>query len=622
MTRLQMEAVINAGGTVLWNGRILYTIGDLPTQEEIDALLTIGNGPSAYAVAVENGFVGTEAEWLASLIGPEGPQGEQGEQGIQGEPGADGADGTGAGDVIGPASSTDSHIVLFDGATGKLLKDGGVTLASKQDALGFTPVPNTRTVNSHALSADVTVTKGDVGLGNVDNTSDTDKPVSTAQQTAIDGKVSDTAYNATSWDGVTTIAPSKNAVRDKVEALATDVAAAVPNTRTVAGHALSADVTVSKSDVGLSNVDNTADTAKPVSTAQQTAIDGKVSDTAYNAGTWDGVTTIAPSKNAVRDKIESLVIPVASDTAYDATTWNGNTDVPTKNAVRDKIETMGGTTDVQTFNADGTWNKPAGVKIVKVEVIGSGGGGGGGARNSSTTVIRGAGRCGGGGSHIKTWFLADDLPSSVAIVVGAGGTSGAGATSNASAGSNGGTGGVTKFGTGTYPSLIVNGGTGGTGGAAAAGTGTDGTGGAVATGPVAGPGSMTAGGGTGGGAGGTGGTAPSISTGVDAAPFAGGGGGAGGFINASNALVLPGTGSDGTSNGTANGGSAGADGANGATVFAAGGGGAASKGGSVVGWKGGNGGVGGGAGGGGSADSAAGGAGGVGGAGRVIVTSW
>ena len=32
-------------------------------------------GESAYLVAVGNGFVGTEAEWLASLVGPEGPAG-------------------------------------------------------------------------------------------------------------------------------------------------------------------------------------------------------------------------------------------------------------------------------------------------------------------------------------------------------------------------------------------------------------------------------------------------------------------------------------------------------------------------------------------------------------------
>lgn len=32
----------------------------------------------------------------------------------------------GSGDVVGPASSVDNNIVLFDGITGKLLKDGGV----------------------------------------------------------------------------------------------------------------------------------------------------------------------------------------------------------------------------------------------------------------------------------------------------------------------------------------------------------------------------------------------------------------------------------------------------------------------------------------------------------------
>jgi len=46
------------------------------------------------------------------------------------------------------------------------------------------------TVNGHALNANVTVTKGDVELGNCDNTSDADKPISTAAQTSLDAKVS------------------------------------------------------------------------------------------------------------------------------------------------------------------------------------------------------------------------------------------------------------------------------------------------------------------------------------------------------------------------------------------------------------------------------------------------
>ena len=63
-------------------------------------------GDSAFDVAVAEGFKGTEAEWLASLVGPkgdegkqgpagkdgiQGPQGEVGPQGPQGEPGKDGS---------------------------------------------------------------------------------------------------------------------------------------------------------------------------------------------------------------------------------------------------------------------------------------------------------------------------------------------------------------------------------------------------------------------------------------------------------------------------------------------------------------------------------------------------
>lgn len=47
--------------------------------------------------------------------------------------------------------------------------------------------------------ADVTaVTKTSLGLGNVDNTSDANKPVSTAQQTALDAKITRVAAPATS----------------------------------------------------------------------------------------------------------------------------------------------------------------------------------------------------------------------------------------------------------------------------------------------------------------------------------------------------------------------------------------------------------------------------------------
>ena len=49
------------------------------TQAVIDTNIskpTGENGLSAYEIAVANGFEGTEAEWLASLVGPPGPNGK------------------------------------------------------------------------------------------------------------------------------------------------------------------------------------------------------------------------------------------------------------------------------------------------------------------------------------------------------------------------------------------------------------------------------------------------------------------------------------------------------------------------------------------------------------------
>lgn len=96
--------------------------------------LTISNGggemgpagPSAYEVAVANGFEGTETEWLASLVGPEGPEGPQGPegpegpegpQGPEGPAGADGADGAPGADGSDGAPGVVQTIVAGTGVT-------------------------------------------------------------------------------------------------------------------------------------------------------------------------------------------------------------------------------------------------------------------------------------------------------------------------------------------------------------------------------------------------------------------------------------------------------------------------------------------------------------------------
>ena len=48
------------------------------------------SGKSAYEIAVENGFEGTEAEWLESLKGQNGSNGQDGKPGQQGPAGENG----------------------------------------------------------------------------------------------------------------------------------------------------------------------------------------------------------------------------------------------------------------------------------------------------------------------------------------------------------------------------------------------------------------------------------------------------------------------------------------------------------------------------------------------------
>lgn len=85
---------------------------------------TGANGKSAFEIAKDNGFIGTEEEWLLSLKGPKGdigevgkegpqgpigPKGDQGIQGPQGEPGIQGAVGPqGEQGLQGPAGK-DGH---------------------------------------------------------------------------------------------------------------------------------------------------------------------------------------------------------------------------------------------------------------------------------------------------------------------------------------------------------------------------------------------------------------------------------------------------------------------------------------------------------------------------------
>ena len=210
------------------------------------------------------------------------------------------------------------------------------------------------------------VTKAQVGLGNVDNTSDMDKPVSTAMLSALSLKVDKISGKGLSTEDYTSVEKTKldgiasGAQVNVIEAVKVNGAARPISAKTVdiavptkisqlsddvgiqtasdvsagiAGKADSSDLTahtsnranphqVTKAQVGLGNVDNTADTEKPVSTAQAAAIATKVDKISGKGLSSEDFTTALKTKLSdlyTKAQIDALItaIPKFSIQAVD-----------------------------------------------------------------------------------------------------------------------------------------------------------------------------------------------------------------------------------------------------------------------------------------------------------------
>jgi hypothetical protein len=179
------------------------------------------------------------------------------------------------------------------------LADGSVTNAEFQFIGGLTSDAQTQLNAKEATitattSADyyrgdktfATLNKTAVGLGNVDNTSDANKPVSSATQTALNLK-----------ENTITATTSADYYRgDKTFA------------------------TLNKSAVGLGNVDNTSDANKPVSTATQTALDTKTNKLiVINRQTASYTLVLSDADKLVEMNVGSannLTIPLNSSVAF------------------------------------------------------------------------------------------------------------------------------------------------------------------------------------------------------------------------------------------------------------------------------------------------------------------
>lgn len=102
----------------------------------------------------------------------------------------------------------------------------------------------------------VPLNKNSVGLGNVDNTADLDKPISTATQNALDGKVDKEEGKSLVADSLITKLEGLDD-QDTIDAAIEDVKNTIDQ-YTVNGHKISENPTLTKADVGLGNVTNEA----------------------------------------------------------------------------------------------------------------------------------------------------------------------------------------------------------------------------------------------------------------------------------------------------------------------------------------------------------------------------
>lgn len=194
-------------------------------------------------------------------------------------------------------SDTDSTILLenIDDRVANLLKAGSNISISYDD-------------NSNSLVIDavnIPQSKNDLGLGNVDNTSDIDKPVSVSQANADIAiqqlaasdastkmesakEYSTQRSNHVGTQSIDTIDNLSSTIQD-INLQLESLLVAEDNIISVNGQI--GEVVLTKDDIGLNNVDNTSDASKPVSSATQAALNLKanIANPTFT-GTVNGIT--------------------------------------------------------------------------------------------------------------------------------------------------------------------------------------------------------------------------------------------------------------------------------------------------------------------------------------------
>ena len=212
-------------------------------------------------------------------------------------------------------------VTITDGS----ITDSKIISVSASKLTGVVAIANGGTGASTAAAA-----KTNLALNNVDNTTDISKPISLLTQAALDVKENTANKSVTTTLGTSNVLfPTQNAVKTYVDAAVAGVtitdgsitdskiisvsASKITGVIAIANGGTGAStITAAKTNFALSNVDNTSDVNKPISTLTQAALDVKENTANKSVTTTLGTSDVLfPSQNAVKTYVDAAIAATA-----------------------------------------------------------------------------------------------------------------------------------------------------------------------------------------------------------------------------------------------------------------------------------------------------------------------
>jgi hypothetical protein len=237
------------------------------------------------------------------------------------------------------------------------LKANNSSLSAVAISGSYLDLTNTPTVTASSLGLHAVATSGDfnsltnkpaaptksaIGLGNVDNTSDASKPISTATQDALDLKTTDSTLHQVAKSGNYTHLTNKPVITPATLGLHSVATSGNYNE-------LNNKPIITAATIGLENVDNTSDASKPISTATQDALDLKTTDSTLHQVAKSGNYTHLTNKP---------VIPTVTKTSLGLDNVDNTSDInkPISSATQDALDLKANLAILKPVATTGSYN--------------------------------------------------------------------------------------------------------------------------------------------------------------------------------------------------------------------------------------------------------------------------